>query len=394
MDVFKARIAQHVQHVNASSTHCATEETTKQALILPMLDILGFSPFDPTKVKAEYTADINGIKAGERVDYALFVDGLPVMFIEAKACKERITNHASQLARYFNATPGVKISALTNGIEWRFFTDLNVDNIMDAAPFFSVNLASLDDSSAEKLANFRADQFQPDRIKTFAEERLYVKSFTGVIKQFLRDPDAEFVKFIAVRANLTPKLTAKFLDSMTPVVKQAVAAAISGMVVSGLSQPQMQEPSPEKEVANDGDWIHPENQKIITTPDERKLAEIITRILDSKTSKDDLIWKDTESYFSVLYQGKVNRWLVHYSGARKRPLINFCLELTAQHLDLITKSGLEVSGNNISLPKPSDIMKLSPILFDALAYCQNDENFRIKKKEQSKGGELTMPKTV
>ncbi len=386
MDTFKARISQHVQHVAASATHCATEETTKQALILPLLDILGFSPFDPTKVKAEYSADINGIKAGERVDYALFVEGgAPVMFIEAKSCKERLSNHASQLARYFNATPGVKISAITNGIEWRFFTDLNTDNIMDTTPFFSVNLAALNDSDAEKLANFRADQFQPERIKTFAEERLYVEAFTGVIKQFLRDPDTEFVKFVTVRASLTPKLTAKFLEAMTPIVKQAVAAAISGMVVSSLSQPQVQEPSPLPETTNDGDWVNPDNEKIITTPDERKLAEIITEILDGKTSKDDLVWKDTESYFAVLYQGKTNRWLVHYFGSRKTPLINFCLDLTAQHLDLIKKSGLEVSGANVTLSKPSDIMKLSPIIFDALDYCQNDENFRVKRKKDSAG---------
>lgn len=386
MEAFKSRIAQHVQHISASSAHCSTEETTKQALILPMLDILGFSPFDPTKVKAEYFADINGIKAGERVDYALFVDDSPVMFIEAKACREKISNHASQLSRYFNATPGVKISAITNGIEWRFFTDLNADNIMDTTPFFSVNLAALDDSDAEKLANFRADQFQPDRIKTFAEERLYVEAFTGVIKQFLREPDPEFVKFVAVRASLTPKLTAKFLDSMTTIVKQAVASAISGMVVSGLSQPQTQPAPPPPETSSAGDWINPDNEKIITTSEERKLAEIIIEILDGKVSPDDLQWKDTESYFAVLFQGKVNRWLVHYWGQKKKPFLMFCIKLLSQHRELIEKSGLEMSGDNIILPKPGDIMKLSPILLDALTYCQNDENFRVKKKGQEQEG--------
>ena len=387
MEAFKARITKHVQHVSLSAAHCITEETTKQALILPLLDILGFSPFDPTKVKAEYSADLNGIKAGERVDYALFIDGSPVMFIEAKSCKERLSNHASQLARYFNATPEVKISAITNGIEWRFFTDLNTDNVMDSSPFFAVNLTSLKDADTEKLANFRADQFQPDRIKTFAEERLHVEAFTAVINQFLREPDQEFVKFVAVRANLTPKLTAKFLETMTPIVKQAVAAAISGMVVSGLSLPATQ-PQPDPLKDEDTDWINPDNEKIITTPEERKLAEIVKDILDGKASDNDIVWKDTESYFTLLYQGKVNRWLLRYHGNRKKPLLSFCVALTDQHRALIEKSGLEITGSNTILPKPSDIMKLSPILFDALAYCQNDENFRIKKKEQLHDGEV------
>ncbi len=54
MEEFKRRIAAHIEHVNKVGAHCSTEETTKQALILPLLDILGFSPYDPTKVKAEY----------------------------------------------------------------------------------------------------------------------------------------------------------------------------------------------------------------------------------------------------------------------------------------------------------------------------------------------------
>jgi hypothetical protein len=58
------------------------------------------------------------------VDYALFCQGVPVMFIEAKVVKRRWTTIALNY-RYFNSTPEVTISAITNGIEWRFFTDLN-----------------------------------------------------------------------------------------------------------------------------------------------------------------------------------------------------------------------------------------------------------------------------
>ncbi len=72
MDNFKVKIKHHVDHVKSAGQHCTTEETTKQALILPFLDILGFSSYDPQKVKAEYGADFPGLKANERVDYALF----------------------------------------------------------------------------------------------------------------------------------------------------------------------------------------------------------------------------------------------------------------------------------------------------------------------------------
>ncbi|HFA7501217.1 TPA: type I restriction enzyme HsdR N-terminal domain-containing protein, partial [Neisseria gonorrhoeae] len=82
----------------------------------------GFSAFDPNKVRAEYQADFPGAKSGERVDYALFCNGAPVMFIEAKSYTENLSNHCPQLSRYFNATPEIAICAITNGREWRFFT--------------------------------------------------------------------------------------------------------------------------------------------------------------------------------------------------------------------------------------------------------------------------------
>jgi hypothetical protein len=89
MEEFKKKVLAHVEHIKTVGSHCTTEETTKQALILPLLNILDFSPFDPQKVRAEYGANFPGAKASERVDYALFSGGAPVMFIEAKPCNNK-----------------------------------------------------------------------------------------------------------------------------------------------------------------------------------------------------------------------------------------------------------------------------------------------------------------
>src|SRR6185369_12095901 len=188
-------------------------------------------------VKAEFGANLPGIKANERVDYALFSDGNPVMFVEAKSFHEKLTNHASQLARYFNSTPGVSIAAITNGREWRFFTDLKLPNVMDESPFLKVNFDALSDSDMEQLSQFRYGCFRPDQLRTFAEERVYQELFQEIIESCLRDVDQEFVRFVANRANLGAKLTTRLLDTISPLIKRAVADAISKMVVTGLSAP-------------------------------------------------------------------------------------------------------------------------------------------------------------
>jgi len=384
MQEFRERLNRHAEHVKLNGVHCITEETTKQALVLPLLDILGFSPFDPLKVKAEYCADLPGIKVGEKVDYALFSQGQPVMFIEAKSYSEKLTNHTSQVARYFNATTGIKMSAITNGKEWRFFTDLKNANVMDAAPFLTVNFEAMGDTDAEQLSNFRYDNFQTDKLKTFAEQRVYLDLFTGVIGACLREVDSEFVKFIAARASLPRQLTTKYLESLGPIIKQAVAESLSSMVVSGLSVslPVFQHSAPAVVLpdTSGNDWIDPDNPKIITTPAERKILSITHMILDGQAADSEIVGKDTESYYTILFQGKTNRWLLRYWGDRNKAQIALQLPFTGQHKAVIARAGMEIApSGNIQLGKPENLVKLSSIVMDALSYCQDNDNFKIKK---------------
>jgi hypothetical protein len=199
------------------------------------LDILGFSPFDPTRVKAEYGADFPGAKANERVDYALFCQGVPVMFIEAKAYNEKLGNHCPQLSRYFNATPEVAIAAITNGREWRFFTDLNNKNVMDSDPFLAISFDDLDESLLSRLFRFRHDEFKPEALRTLAEESIYLAAFKDVISSSLKTADADFVRYIAGRAGIQRQFNQKFIESITPLVRQAIEKSVSEMVVTDCS---------------------------------------------------------------------------------------------------------------------------------------------------------------
>lgn len=377
MQGFAERIRQHAEHVKNVGVHCTTEETTKQALILPLLDILGFSPFDPTKVKAEFSADFPGAKASERVDYALFCHLVSVMFIEAKAHGEKLTNHCPQLARYFNATPEVAIAAITNGREWRFFTDLVNKNVMDTEPFLVVDFENLDEALISRLYRFRHDEFQPDALRTLAEESVYLNAFKMVIKASVLECDADFVRYVANKSTVQRTLTAKFMETITPIVKQAVAQSMSEMVANSLSAPpppsqpvQARAPEPDARA----DLVDPANPRVVTTYAERRLLEIV---LDMLGDDAEVVGKDTESYFAVLYQGKVNRWLVRYHADGKHPRIQVAVPLTEDRKREIARAGLQLgSGESILLPQPEHLMRLPGIVFDAFAFCRDDANFK------------------
>ena len=110
-----------------------TEESTKHAFTLPFINILGYDTFNPTEVVPEFTADL-GLKKGEKVDYAIFQNGNPILIVECKHWKQNLDVHNSQLFRYFHVTK-TRFALLTNGIQYRFYTDLEETNKMDEKPF-------------------------------------------------------------------------------------------------------------------------------------------------------------------------------------------------------------------------------------------------------------------
>lgn len=378
MSEFITRVAKHVDHVKKVGEHCTTEETTKQALILPLLDILGFSPYDPTRVKAEYGSDFPGAKNGERVDYALFCNMVPVMFVEAKAFNSNLTNHCPQLSRYYNATTEVTVGAITNGREWRFFTDLVNKNVMDSDPFLTIHFDNGVQDVSRQLEQFHHDRFQPEALRALAEENIYLTAFKGVITSLMRECDADFVKYVAGRANIQRTFTAKFVEMAQPIVKQALADAISDMVTSSLSTPIAEADTvPVAAVADfQVSVVDPNNSKIVTTATERRLFEVCQELIPS----EDIQAKDTESYFNVLYQGKSNRWMIRYWADKKRPAVTFCMPLTEAHRVEVKRARLEIGpGDTIILDRPDHLLRLAGLVDDALEYCRNDENFKRAK---------------
>lgn len=122
------------------------EQATKNALINPFLAALGYDIFDPTEVIPEFVADFAVRRSGqlEKVDYALAINGNIVMIVEAKDRKHKAEAHDGQLRKYFNALLSTKVAIVTNGVDYRFFTDLKNSNVMDDDPFFSFNILSYD----------------------------------------------------------------------------------------------------------------------------------------------------------------------------------------------------------------------------------------------------------
>ncbi|GHU96731.1 hypothetical protein FACS1894156_8070 [Bacteroidia bacterium] len=135
---FKDSLVQLAARIEKLKGNIATEEATKNALIMPFIQALGYDVFDPTEIVPEFTCDI-GTKKGEKIDYAIMQNGKPAVLIECKHWQQNLELHDNQLLRYFNVA-NAKFGILTNGITYRFYTDLEAPNKMDEKPFMEITL--------------------------------------------------------------------------------------------------------------------------------------------------------------------------------------------------------------------------------------------------------------
>lgn len=144
-----------------------TEEATKTALILPMLSALGYDIFNPYELIPEMECDLS--RGGDKVDYAISINGSIRIIIECKHHTCNLSAHAPQLMKYYAASEA-KCGILTNGIEYWFFSDTVKQNIMDREPFFKFNVLEMGNDIIEELHMFDKDRFSDEAVRDYIHE--------------------------------------------------------------------------------------------------------------------------------------------------------------------------------------------------------------------------------
>lgn len=264
-----------------------TEEATKMSLIVPMLQTWGYDPFNPLEVTPEYTADV-GTKQKEKVDYAIMRDGEPIILIECKPAGMSLEKHGSQLFRYFSVCPA-KIGILTNGTEYRFYSDTEAENRMDLVPFLTVNLLDLKPGQENQLAKFCRDQFDMDALMPSIQALAERKQLQDAIARAFDDPPEELVRYFIRQVHDGP-IQAKVLERYTPMVKDGLRTYFNDRVNARLQNAISEEPE-DMPQAEDG---------VVTTEEEMAGLRMVQAIAAELVDPSRLVPRDNRSYFNIL----------------------------------------------------------------------------------------------
>lgn len=332
-----------------------TEEATKNALVLPFINILGYDIFDPTEVVPEFVADV-GIKKGEKVDYAIKKDGKIIMLIECKHCGGDLSlNHASQLFRYFAVTDA-RIAVLTNGLVYRFYTDLEAPNKMDERPFFEFNITELDEVAITELKKLTKDAFNIDEIMASAGELKYTRAIKRILAQQLENPSDEFVKLAASNV-FSGVMTPARREYFTGITKRAFNQLVNDRINDRLKSVMSGASDLVEEESSD---VPTREELIQTTAEELEGYYIIKSLLRDMVNPERIVHRDTQSYMGILLDDN-----------NRKPLARLHFNRNQKYLGLFDEQRKE---ERIPIQNINDIYQYGDKLRRVIAFYEGEKD--------------------
>jgi len=308
-----------------------TEEATKNAFVMPFISALGYNVFDPTEVTPELTADV-GTKKSEKVDYAILKDGKPIILFECKWCGHNLDKqHKSQLYRYFSVTEA-RFGVLTNGIIYRFYTDLEEPNKMDDKPFMEFSLLEVTEAAVEDLKKFSKSSFSLQETLTAATELKYTNGIKQILAKQMTLPSEDFVRFFASQIYTGNRLTQPVKQQFGELVKKALHQFVNEKINERLKFALASE-----EVSNKTDTENEENtedkeeikadrkSRIVTTDEEIEGHRIVREILTEVVKPERVAMRDTISYCGILFDDNNRKPIcrLYFNNPKRKQLALF-----------------------------------------------------------------------
>lgn len=322
---FSDRLSALAVKVENQASAIGTEEATKNAFVMPFIStILGYDVFDPLEVVPEFTADV-GIKKGEKIDYAIMREGEVQILIECKASTGAPKiEHASQLFRYF-ATTNARIAALTNGVIWQFFTDLDAPNRMDAKPFLVLDLLDIDETLIPEVQKLSRDNFDLESIINAAEELKYVGALKREIAAQFREPSDDWIKYFTQKVYegaYTQRVREQFTSLVTKAARQFLTESVNDRLKTALGAGVGVRVPTETPVVTSEPVVQDDldrDTEIETTLEELEGYQIVKAIACGETKPQRVTHRDAKSYFAVLLDDNNRKPLarLHFNGKQK-----------------------------------------------------------------------------
>ena len=308
---------------------CTNEAQTRKFLIEPFFGLLNYVSND---LIPEYNADF-GDRISQKIDYAIILNKKDTILVEAKKYGSKLTDkEAGQLNGYFNNTKNSKIAILTNGLEYKFYSDIVEPNLIDNKPFFTFNWNNFNETDLETLIKLDKRFIKISEIVKTAQEEVFIKSFEIAFFKELVAPSKDLLKIIHRNMSFKVKLNEETQGKMINMINSSLLKCLYDKKVI------------EEASSN--------SQGVITTELEIQAYHIIRTLLiqNKKIPNERITYKDFKSFFNIsIDEGtkKVICKLVFTDSKMKLIIENN--EYNLEHIDDLIKYKNELTNRTLLL---------------------------------------------
>lgn len=308
---FSEELRQLGGKVNSVKDQIKTEEATKISLVMPFIQLLGYDIFDPSEVVPEFVADV-GIKKGEKVDYAIKINGEPAILVEVKCFGDPLVAHDSQLFRYFTVTKA-RFAVLTNGVVYRFYSDLQEPNKLDETPFLEFDIQNMKEPLVAEVKKFQKERFDAKALVSDAANLKYVGQVKSIMDREIKDPSPEFCRFFLKEVQPQKSVTQAVLDRFQPLIRKALSLYVTELLNDKFKAAMevTNEPGAQKDASIPEPPPPPltDEKEIVTSAEELQAWYVIKAVLGEVVTPKRITLKDNLSYCSVLLDGNTWKWI-------------------------------------------------------------------------------------
>lgn len=308
---------------------CTNEAQTRKFLIEPFFFMLNY---ESNNLIPEYNADF-GDRVSQKIDYAILLNKKDTILVEAKKYNSKLTDReAGQLNGYFSNTKNSKIAVLTNGIEYRFYSDITEPNIIDNKPFFTFSLQNYSDKDLETLIRFDKRYIKIIELVKSAQETVFNESFESAFFKELNAPSKELLKIIHKNMTFASKFNEETQGKMINMINSSFLKCMyDKMVLFEASS---------------------NSQGVITTELEIQAYHTIRTILiqNKKIPKERIAYKDFKSFFNISIDDSTKKVICKLTFNDKSMKLGIdSNEYILEHIDDLLKYKTELTNRTILL---------------------------------------------
>ncbi|HHK7756162.1 TPA: endonuclease, partial [Streptococcus pneumoniae] len=189
----------------------------------------------------------------------------------------------------------------------------------------TIDVTDIKENQFTEIIKFHKENFDIDNIVSSASELKYLNNLKAFLTENITTPSDSFLRYLTSEI-YEGRVTQNILTTFSPIIVKGFNQFITERVNEKLSAAL--NTSVETKVTTDIPKVEAEAEEIvevtdeiITTPAELEVYTVVKMLARDVVSPERVFYRDNRSYFNVLVDDNIKKWVLRYRSNSKKSTI-------------------------------------------------------------------------